>query len=276
MNRNLLKLFGPDAAQTQWHTSAGEPVLAVKAKDGTARAPTLRDARKEGFIPSVSTVLTVVDRGGSAAWAIRDGIAAAIAAPRRPSESAQDHVERVTVLAEHKRTLAMAIGSVLRREVAQMAMDCKLRGDKPAAPTPELAGVAEWMAEKVPVILAASPVFVNQAAGYAGGIAFAAPHVDHGLVLVSVHSYLEAPDKPQPLWCWELAAARAALGYANAKGLTLGITVGSQAAPTEHLWSYADLDEGWVAFRAAHTVWRTLKGYDPRQVVGTAREVATC
>ena len=45
--------------QTHWYDQKGAPAYTVKAKDGSDRPTTLRDARKMNLAPSVTTILKV-------------------------------------------------------------------------------------------------------------------------------------------------------------------------------------------------------------------------
>ena len=43
-----------------WYTRDGEPMYTIIGANGKERNTTLRDAKKEGFVPSVTTILGMV------------------------------------------------------------------------------------------------------------------------------------------------------------------------------------------------------------------------
>ena len=47
-----------------WYDTNGNPQYEIKRKDGRMRATTLRDARKYGWVPSVTTVMDIVGSPG--------------------------------------------------------------------------------------------------------------------------------------------------------------------------------------------------------------------
>ena len=51
-----------------WYTAEGEPRYTVIGKDGKERPTTLREARKEGWLPSVTTVMQVMAKPGLQRW----------------------------------------------------------------------------------------------------------------------------------------------------------------------------------------------------------------
>ena len=273
VSRELLQLLGAEATLPQWYTTGGQAVRSVIGKNGVERPPTLREARVEGFLPSVANVLHIVQRPGSQDWAMRDGIAAALASVRRGRESKDDFFARVLEQATHRRVVAQGIGNALRAGVARVARD-----PSPMAASllyaPELEGVRAWLTARMTRVDQVDHAFVNEPEGYAGHIALAGVHVEHGLCLVNVHTFLETPGSPQRTWCYELAAARIPFGGEHG-GLTLGITVGG-SAPVEFPWTSTDLEEGWGCFRAAHRLWRDGKQFDPRRFPDPRGKEAAC
>lgn len=77
-----------------WYTKDGEPAYTIEGKSGR-RATTLRDAKKLGLLPSVTTILNVAAKPGLQTWLQHQAILAALTLPRKEDESEQDWLDRV-------------------------------------------------------------------------------------------------------------------------------------------------------------------------------------
>ena len=78
-----------------WYDKNGQPAYTVEAKDGTQRPTTLRDARKLGLVPSVTTILKVAAKPGLQAWMDKQLLMAALTLPRKPDESEDEYIDRI-------------------------------------------------------------------------------------------------------------------------------------------------------------------------------------
>lgn len=84
------------ASESQhWYTRAGEPCYTVKAKDGSDRPATLRDARKLGLVPSVTSIIRCAAAPGLDAWKQQQVLMAALTLPRIAGEAEKDYLARI-------------------------------------------------------------------------------------------------------------------------------------------------------------------------------------
>ena len=84
------------ASESQhWYDKSGKPMYTVKAKDGADRPTTLRDARKMGLVPSVTTIMSVMAKPGLEAWKMNQMMMAALTLPRAPDEPEEQFIERI-------------------------------------------------------------------------------------------------------------------------------------------------------------------------------------
>ena len=65
-----------------WYDRQGEPRHFIEGKNGKTRATTLRDARKYGWMPSVTSVLDILAKPGLDTWKTNKAIDAAALVPR--------------------------------------------------------------------------------------------------------------------------------------------------------------------------------------------------
>ncbi len=79
-----------------WYAQDGTPAYTVIAKGtGLPRATTLRDARQLGLLPSVTTILRVLDKPALTAWKIEQACLAVLTSPRPAEEPIDTFVERI-------------------------------------------------------------------------------------------------------------------------------------------------------------------------------------
>ena len=78
-----------------WYTKAGEPAYTTIGKDGKERNTTLRDARKLGLLPSVTTIIAQAARPGLEAWKEDQTIMAVLTLPRIEGEAEAAYIARI-------------------------------------------------------------------------------------------------------------------------------------------------------------------------------------
>jgi hypothetical protein len=77
-----------------WYTKDGTPAYTTVGKNGE-RATTLRDARKLGLLPSVTTINGMLSKAGLDTWKQQQVLLAALTLPRQPDEPEADWLARV-------------------------------------------------------------------------------------------------------------------------------------------------------------------------------------
>jgi len=84
------------AAESQhWYTKDGYPAYEVMSQKGTMRPTTLRDARKMGLVPSVTTIIRQAASPGLDAWKQQQVLHAALTLPLIQGESEEDYLDRI-------------------------------------------------------------------------------------------------------------------------------------------------------------------------------------
>lgn len=84
------------ASESQhWYTTEGLPAYEVMAKNGSMRPTTLRDARKGGLVPSVTTIIRQAASPGLDAWKQQQVLHAALTLPLIEGESEENYLARI-------------------------------------------------------------------------------------------------------------------------------------------------------------------------------------
>ena len=79
---------------THWYTKEGTPAYTTIGKTGE-RPTTLRDARKLGLLPSVTTIIGMLSKAGLDTWKQQQVLLAALTLPRLPDEPESEWLARV-------------------------------------------------------------------------------------------------------------------------------------------------------------------------------------
>lgn len=90
------------AESVHWYGQDGSPQYTVKAKDGSDRPTTLRDARKMALVPSVTTILKIAAKPGLEQWKLEQMLLSALTLPKAPDESEKAYIARI--VADSKET----------------------------------------------------------------------------------------------------------------------------------------------------------------------------
>ena len=67
---NKLSAKKKSSESGHWYTQEGEPMYTIVGANGKERNTTLRDAKKDNLVPSVTTVLSLVAKPGLENWKI--------------------------------------------------------------------------------------------------------------------------------------------------------------------------------------------------------------
>ncbi|UOF80231.1 putative nuclease [Caudoviricetes sp.] len=78
-----------------WYAPDGSPAYTIIGSNGKERATTLRDAKKHGYVPSVTTILGLLHKPGLETWKLQNMLLAALTLPRQDGESEVEWIERV-------------------------------------------------------------------------------------------------------------------------------------------------------------------------------------
>ena len=98
----MTTIIARSAESVHWYRQDGGPQYTVKAKDGSDRPTTLRDARKMDLVPSVTTVLKIAAKPGLEQWKLEQMLLSALTLPKLDQEDEKAYIARI--VADSKET----------------------------------------------------------------------------------------------------------------------------------------------------------------------------
>ena len=248
---------------SHWYNTQGEAVFEVpRASGGGMRPTTIADARKLGLLPSVTTILGVIDKPQLVSWKVAQAIQACF--DNRPTGTLEEYIKAMEAKSEEQVTDAADLGSAIHA-----ALEAAFAGetyDAALAPyvLPTLAKVQQTGIKLVQHELR----LVNPQYGYAGTTD--AVMVDSA-GRQGILDFKSRKTKPgQKCTPWETEPMQIA-AYAIAQFSSLDGIVGSNVyiSTTEvgrvEIVTYTseELREAWAAFLGATKLWSYLRDYKP-------------
>ena len=99
---------------SHWYATSGELVSSIPmtTKEGN-RPPTITDARKLGLLPSVTSILKLLDKPMLNQWRVEQAAKAAFKSPPLPDERQEDFVSTIILQSEEYTTYAADFGTAI-------------------------------------------------------------------------------------------------------------------------------------------------------------------
>ncbi len=245
-----------------WYSRSGEPRYESIGANGLRRSTTLADARKSGYVPSVTTVLGVIDKAALTNWKVDQAILAALTLPRVDGEPEASLLSRIKADSGAQARAAAEEGNRIHD-----AIECHFRGlAYPDRYKPHVDGVrrelwklfpevTDWVAERS----------FGHIAGFGGKVDLHSPStgivVDH-----KGKDFCLADGEPKRFAYdqhWQLAAYQNGLQLPRNVCANMFVSRTSPGDVVGHKWTVNKIDEGWRVFCAALELWKAMRNYDP-------------
>jgi hypothetical protein len=223
----------------------GEPRYTILGKNGKERGTTVKDARANGYVPSVTTILRQAAAPGLERWKIANAITSALTLTRQEGESDEAFLYRVVKDSEEQAKKARERGTEIHGAIERLDRTGPYARHVSAAmdAVTAWAGLQDWASERS----FASPL------GFGGKLDLSAP----GFVLdfKTTDKTLEGI-KTWPEHRRQLAAYREGLNDPKARCAIVYVSVDGEAKLIEI--DDDELQQGWEEFKALLAFYRAL------------------
>jgi len=257
----MTTIIARSAESVHWYKAEdGAPQYTVKAKDGSDRPTTLRDARKMNLVPSVTTVLKIAAKPGLEVWKQEQMLLAALTLPRKPEETEKDFIARIVADSKETGKQAAELGTRIHESIE--AWYEGVRGDIFHRE------IAEAFEEKVFIHFGTHPHqpwlterSFSSPLGYGGKIdLYCKPdqHAPTGIVLDAKSKDFDEDDKIEAYdeHLLQLAAYRHGLGLPHARCANVFASRTKPGLIKIVEWSEEDLTRGWDMFKCLLKYWQ--------------------
>jgi hypothetical protein len=239
----------------RFYTPRGEP----------AYDATLREARKEGLYPSVTTILSVMAKPALESWKSTQYVLAALTRGAKPGEDVDRVAGEVIADGEREAGLAALWGATFHGLIEDFA------SGRAVAPNPDMAMHWEmflsWWAKSVAEVIASEAV-VAHPSGYAGRIDMVARMHSGGVAIIDfkgrkVRGKVEWYDDQ----VMQLAAYAQAYEHMHPGTMTGCMSVvidrDNPSLPHAKAWTMQERERGLRMFRCCLDLWRDANSYYP-------------
>ncbi|MDD5706540.1 MAG: hypothetical protein PHR35_11485 [Kiritimatiellae bacterium] len=252
-----------------WYLPDGTPAHRMATADGGGeRVTTIRDARRLGLYPSVTSILGILAKPGLETWKLNQVALATLRAPRQEGEGEEYWCNRVRDVAFEQVEEAADLGGAIHAAL-ELAMDGhEFDPDMEVYVAPVLA----WKEKTGISIVEREFRVVNTAHGFAGTADVFFRYGDNGIGVLDYKTRKTQPGKPVGAYedqAMQLAAYAATywgeenIGRVLAANVFVSTTEPGRMEVVKHPLPQRD----WEAFKLVAAMWRYVKGYDPRKGV---------
>lgn len=237
----------------------GAPQYTVKAKDGSDRSTTLRDARKLDLVPSVTTVMKVAAKPGLDVWKNEQLLLAALTLPRVTGETEKEFIARVVADSKATGKAAAERGTRVHESIEQW-----YRGDKLVEHVDICKGVEEAIFNHFkthPFQTWETERSFSHKLGFGGKtdlFTFPDEHAPTGIMLDAKTKEF-GPDDDVPAYdehLMQLASYRVGVGIPNARCANVFASVSYPGLVKIKEWSEEELQRGWSMFQSLLIFWQ--------------------
>lgn len=249
------------ASESQhWYTKTGDPAYTVKNKEGHQRPTTLRDARKLGLVPSVTTIIKCAASPGLEAWKLQQMMLAALTLPRAPEETEESFISRIQADSKEQAKMAAERGSEVHAALESFFETRHVTSKfSPAVLSTEteivkVFGDLTWSAEKS---------FAMK--GFGGKVDLHSRDGQGVVIDFKTKEFTsESLDKAQGFdeHAMQLAAYRVGLEIPQARCANVFVSVTEPGLVVVREWDQEDLDRGWKMFNSLLEFWYAKSGLE--------------
>ena len=240
---------------SHWYTKTGEPRYGA----------TLREARKEHLLPSVTTILSIVAQPGLEAWKQEQAIMAALTLPRLDNEPLDAFAKRVVEDSREHASSAAAVGTEIHDAIEQYLQT----GDivQVEGYNDVLQQAREWLNDTVDLTADYATEVSGVGDGYAGRIDFVGYDKQGAPIIIDFKTQnVKKSPRVYSKYRHQLAAYAAMdneVREGDRSQRLVNLIIGT--GDVRGVWAreLEDTDKWWRGFRAALELWQVEKGYTP-------------
>ena len=244
-----------------WYTQEGESAHVVIGKNGNERNTTVTDARKMGLLPSVTSVLSIMDKPQLTAWKVEQGIMSSLTLPKEDGETLEEYARRVVKDSKQATTKAAEHGTRMHECMENILLGRPVSRDEELAPY--IKTFTQWAEKNVEKTYWCEKALVG--AGYAGRCDAYVRLSGIGDAIIDLKNRKVNP-KYDPFYdtdCAQLWAYRTASDNPKAACVSVVLASNDPEKLVTHHWPEEELIEAGIAFNAMLKVWAWSKKYNP-------------
>ena len=245
------------AESLHWYDRAGNPAYTVKAKDGSDRPATLRDARKLNLVPSVTSVIRCASAPGLERWKVQQAILAALTLPKVEGEDEGAYLSRILRDSQEQARKAAARGTDIHAAIQGFYQDETPREDYRKHVNAAVCTVNSW--HDSPLGRWTAERSFSHALGFGGKVDLSC---GNGVVDFKTKEFDTTADlKTWDEHAMQLAAYRHGLGLEKARCAIVYVSTTVPGLAKLIEIPEEELQRGWTCFYSLLHFWQAKNSY---------------
>ena len=256
----MTTIIARSAESVHWYGQDGSPQYTVKAKDGSDRPATLRDARKFNLVPSVTTVMKIMAKPGLDVWKNEQLLLAAMTLPRKETETEKEFIARIVADSKETGKQAAEKGTRIHESIERWYVGERDVEHLETAKAFELAVFQHFKTD--PFEKWKTEISFTSPLGFGGKVDL---HTTTGLgIVVDAKTKDFGPDDKVDAYdemLMQLAAYRQGLERPNARCANVFASRTHPGLIKIVEWSEEDLQKGWEMFQCLLKFWKIKNNF---------------
>lgn len=246
------------AESLHWYTREGQTAYEVAAVKGGMRPTTLRDARKLGLVPSVTTIIKCADRPGLNRWMLQQMMLSALTATRREDEPEAAFLQRIEKDSREQARKAAERGTAIHAAIqgfydwVEYPAEFKPHVTGAAAAVKAWEGIGDWRPERS----------FAHTLGFGGKCDLSC---DNAVLDFKTKEFDAEGAVALKTWdehAYQLAAYRMGLGLEKARCAIVYVSTTNPGLAKLIEIPEEELVKGWKCFYSLLQFWKARSGYE--------------
>lgn len=251
-------------SDSHWYSRDGVPAYTMQKKDGGERPTTLRDARKLGLLPSVTTIFNIMAKPQLEKWKLGKAVEAALSTPRDEGEPDDRYHQRIIERSRSEVTEAAELGTRIHD-----AIEAAFGGVQPPEDLkPYVEPTMTYLRSLNLTEIRLEDVVVSPEFGFAGRVDLMAKFGNKNIIIDFKTRKTREGEKvtPYEFQPMQIAAyAYAAFGtLENVHGANVYISTTEPSRIETVAYKPEQLEKEFENFVFMCALWRYTKNFDPR------------
>jgi len=246
-----------------WYTEDGQSAHVIIGANGKERNTTVADARKLRLLPSVTSVIGVVEKKNLTSWLVEQGILASLTLPRKDGEDLTEYAKRCVADSKEATSRAAQHGTRMHEEMEHILLGREHSKDPTLLPYIET--FKGWAKENVTKTYWCEKCLVGN--GYAGRCDALVELKGIGKAIIDLKNRKVNPKNNDPFYresdCVQGSAYRKANGEDGIAFVSVVLASNDPSKIMAKQWEEFELEEGFEAFKSMLRIWAYLKNYVP-------------
>jgi hypothetical protein len=256
----MAKLTKTQFAGAHWYSADGRAMHTIPKKDDSAGRPTtITDAKRLRLYPSVTSVLSIMDKPGLMTWKLKQVALSALRTPKDEGESEDYWCKRVLTEAFQQVEDAADLGTRIHA-----ALESE---DVPADLKPYTDPVFEWKEKHELRFIEREIVLVNKKQGFGGTVDVIATGKGGQMCVIDFKTRKTRPGVKATPYDGQAMQGATYWGEQNLKhmfGANVFISTTEPGRVDVCSYTPEELGSEYLAFLGVCNLWRHIKKYDPR------------